>query len=88
VSARRGGAARRISSWRRTVDAPVDDGPPEAGLEGWISDLAGGETSVRRLRKRLEATRGEPEKVVPAPGRVPSPTPDHELAGEMAGLVG
>ena len=27
-----------------------------ADLEDWISDLTGGEPSVRRLRKRLEAT--------------------------------
>ena len=31
----------------------TDDGE----LEGWITDLAGGETTVRKLRKRLHAER-------------------------------
>lgn len=67
-----------ISSWRRTEDSPA-----EAGLEGWISDLAGGETSVRRLRKRIEATRDEPDEAVDGP----LAAPDHELDAEMARLV-
>ena len=41
----RGSAARR--------DEQGDGGE----LEGWITDLAGGETSVRRLRRRLDAER-------------------------------
>ncbi len=41
----RGSAARR--------DEQSDGGE----LEGWITDLAGGETSVRRLRQRLDAQR-------------------------------
>ena len=57
--------------------------PAEAGLEGWISDLAGGETSVRRLRKRLEASQGEPEEPVDDA----LPATDHQIVGTMAGLV-
>jgi hypothetical protein len=41
----RGSAARR--------DEQSDGGE----LEGWIADLAGGETSVRRLRRRLDEQR-------------------------------
>jgi hypothetical protein len=40
---RRAGVARR--------DEQADGGE----LESWIADLAGGETSVRRLRQRLDA---------------------------------
>ncbi len=36
-----------------------DDGPATGGLEDWLSELTDGETSVRRLRKRLEATGDE-----------------------------
>ena len=33
------------------------DGSREDALESWLSDLTDGETSVRRLRKRLNAER-------------------------------
>ena len=84
MSARMGVSARMTRRWRR-----ADDVPAEPALEGWISDLAGGDTSVRRLRKRLEATQdesGEVPAVVSAEGS--SPAPDGEPASEMARLVG
>ncbi len=36
---------------------PADDG----GLESWLQDLVDGETTARRLRKRLEETGERPE---------------------------
>ena len=84
MSARMGVSARLTRRWRRT-----DDVPAEPALEGWISDLAGGETSVRRLRKRLEATQDESGEVPSVvPDDRPSPATDHELDTEMARLVG
>jgi hypothetical protein len=39
----------------RGGDARRDEQPDGGELESWIADLAGGETSVRRLRERLDA---------------------------------
>jgi hypothetical protein len=52
----------------------------EDALESWITDLAGGETTVRRLRKRLDAERHPVEDACPTcsgastgqPGHVPA----------------
>jgi hypothetical protein len=74
-----------ISSWRRTDDAPAE-ADAEAGLEGWISDLAGGETSVRRLRKRLEASQGGSDEAADVRGDDPFPAPDHQLAIDLVRL--
>ena len=38
---------------RGNAEPVADDG----GLESWITDLAGGETTVRKLRQRLYAER-------------------------------
>ena len=55
VDAKSGKADRRTRGRRGR-----DDGPVTGGLEDWLSELTDGETSVRRLRKRLEATGDEP----------------------------
>lgn len=58
-----------------------DDVVPDAGdLEGWLHDLAGGETTVRRLRERLDAEREPADEGCPTcsgastgqPGHVPA----------------
>ena len=42
----------------KTRNSSHDDVPSTDGdLEGWLADLHDGETSVRRLRKRLNAER-------------------------------
>lgn len=47
--------------WTRKPRPRQEDAPPAAGdLEGWLQDLTGGETTVRRLRKRLDAERDVP----------------------------
>ena len=45
-------AAEKTVVRTRDNDASQDDGE----FESWISGLAGGETTVRRLRERLDAT--------------------------------
>ncbi|WP_369134671.1 hypothetical protein [Modestobacter sp. I12A-02662] len=42
---------------RGSVARRGDEQSDGGELEGWISDLAGGETSVRRLRRRLDEQR-------------------------------
>ena len=38
----------------------VEQQPEDTEFEGWITDLAGGESSVRRLRQRLDAAANSP----------------------------
>lgn len=47
---------------------------PSGELEDWIADLAGGETSLRRLRKRQEALLEESGEAIVRWGR---PAADH-----------
>jgi len=43
----------------------IPDGSRDDALESWLSDLTDGETSVRRLRKRLDAERDPEEGCCP-----------------------
>ncbi|GAB3358338.1 hypothetical protein [Modestobacter lapidis] len=65
--------------WTRKGRPSQDDVPPATGdLEGWLHDLTGGETTVRRLRKRLDAERIPANEVRPACCASPADHPGHQ----------
>ena len=78
MSIRTGKVDGRTRRWRgRAADVP--DVQPAEELEGWLSELTGGETSVRRLRKRLAEMSAERDDqdaaawpAVPAAGLEPA----------------
>jgi hypothetical protein len=82
MSIRTGNPDRRPRRWRRADD----DVQPAGELEGWLSELSGGETSVRRLRKRLAEMSAEVD--APDAVRIDDVPADREPAAEPAGMVG